>query len=184
LEYITGSGRTAFNNIGFAGTVARLFPPTTRRSSATTVDSAFTVSQKLVTPRYVSYNLNLESQVAKSCGADWICGSQDVTSFTSSTQPGEQRSGSTDTCANGTTIGYMHLLFEFRLHHQIETSAISNYNSLQASLKVQNLHGLTSTLNYTWAHSIDTATMAWISFQRRAARQQFQSACRARQFEL
>jgi hypothetical protein len=41
---------------------------------------------------------------------------------------------------------------------EIETSAESNYNSLQTSLKLQNLHGLTSTLNYTWAHSIDTAS--------------------------
>ncbi len=42
--------------------------------------------------------------------------------------------------------------------NQIETSAESNYNSLQTTLKLQNWHGLTSTLNYTWAHSIDTAS--------------------------
>ena len=42
--------------------------------------------------------------------------------------------------------------------NQIETSAISNYNSLQTTLKVQNWHNLTSTVNYTWAHSIDTAS--------------------------
>ena len=46
----------------------------------------------------------------------------------------------------------------FAYINQIETSAISNYNSLQASLKLQNWHGLTSTVNYTWAHSIDTAS--------------------------
>jgi hypothetical protein len=42
--------------------------------------------------------------------------------------------------------------------NQIETSAISNYNSLQGTLKLQNWHSLTSTVNYTWAHSIDTAS--------------------------
>jgi hypothetical protein len=42
--------------------------------------------------------------------------------------------------------------------NQIESSAISNYNSLQSTLKLQNWHSLTSTLNYTWAHSIDTAS--------------------------
>jgi hypothetical protein len=42
--------------------------------------------------------------------------------------------------------------------NQIETSAISGYNSLQSTLKIQNWHNLTSTLNYTWAHSIDTAS--------------------------
>jgi hypothetical protein len=42
--------------------------------------------------------------------------------------------------------------------NQIETTSMSNYNSLQASLKVQNWHGMTTTLNYTWAHSLDTAS--------------------------
>ena len=42
--------------------------------------------------------------------------------------------------------------------NQIETSANSNYHSLQASLQVRNHHGLSSTINYTWSHSIDNAS--------------------------
>ena len=42
--------------------------------------------------------------------------------------------------------------------NQIETSASSTYNSAQGTLKVQGWRGLTSTLNYTWAHSIDNAS--------------------------
>jgi hypothetical protein len=34
----------------------------------------------------------------------------------------------------------------------------SNYNSLQTSLRVQNWHGLTSSLGYTWAHALDYET--------------------------
>jgi hypothetical protein len=152
----------AFNNIGFAGTVAPTIPTDDSAIfSNYSPSSAFTVSQKLVTPRYVSYNLNLESQVAKKVAVQiGYVGSQGrhLFHFVDLNQVNNV-AGSTDTCANGTTIGYMQSCFSnFVYINQIETSAISNYNSLQASLKVQNLHGLTSTLNYTWAHSIDTAS--------------------------
>jgi len=74
-----------------------------------------------------------------------------------------------DSCGNGTTISYMQQCFPtytvgslvnttLVYANQIETSALSNYNSLQSTLKVQGWHGLTSTLNYTWSHSIDTAS--------------------------
>ena len=39
-----------------------------------------------------------------------------------------------------------------------ESSANSNYNALQTSLRVSDWHGVTSTLNYTWSHSIDDAS--------------------------
>ncbi len=40
----------------------------------------------------------------------------------------------------------------------IETTALSNYNSLQASLRLRHWKGLDATVNYTWSHSIDTAS--------------------------
>jgi hypothetical protein len=39
-----------------------------------------------------------------------------------------------------------------------QSTAISNYNSVQTSLKVRDFHGFTSTINYTYSHSIDTAS--------------------------
>jgi outer membrane receptor protein involved in Fe transport len=39
-----------------------------------------------------------------------------------------------------------------------EASANSNYHSLQASLRVNDWHGVTSTANYVWSHSIDDAS--------------------------
>ncbi len=42
--------------------------------------------------------------------------------------------------------------------NQFQSSASSNYNSLQASLNFRNWHRLTSTLSYTWSHSIDNAS--------------------------
>ena len=36
--------------------------------------------------------------------------------------------------------------------------ANSNYNALQTTLRIDNWHGLTTGLSYTWSHSIDTAS--------------------------
>ncbi len=42
--------------------------------------------------------------------------------------------------------------------YQQETSSNSTYNALQTSFRINDWHGLTSTLNYTWSHSIDDAS--------------------------
>ena len=42
--------------------------------------------------------------------------------------------------------------------NQEESTANSNYNSLQASLRVSGWHGLTSQTNFVWSHSIDNAS--------------------------
>jgi hypothetical protein len=42
--------------------------------------------------------------------------------------------------------------------NQVETSASSNYNSLQVSLTQRNWRGWTNSVNWTWGHSIDTAS--------------------------
>jgi len=42
--------------------------------------------------------------------------------------------------------------------NELESSATSNYNSMQVSFTQQNFHGFTHQLAYTWAHSIDTAS--------------------------
>ena len=42
--------------------------------------------------------------------------------------------------------------------NQLESSAVSHYHSLQTSLTMQNFHGWTNQISYTWSHSIDTAS--------------------------
>jgi hypothetical protein len=42
--------------------------------------------------------------------------------------------------------------------NQEESTANSNYNSLQTSLRVSSWHGLTSQTNFVWSHSIDNAS--------------------------
>jgi len=154
----------AFNNIGFAGTVAPTIVSGQPIFSNYASSSAFTVSQSLVTPRYLSYNLNIESQVARNVAVQiGYVGSEghhlfhfrDINQF-------NNVAGSIDSCGNGQTISYGQQCFANSFPdgyvNQVETTANSFYNSLQASLKIQNWHGVHSTLNYTWAHSIDNAS--------------------------
>jgi hypothetical protein len=152
----------AFNNITFAaspaGTTIVSGQPVYSGYSAS---SAFTVSQGIVTPRYVAYNLNLESQVAKKIAVQiGYVGSQGRHLFNlRDLNQVNNVSGSTYSCGNGTTITYGQQCFPSLVYlNQVQTGALSNYNSMQATLKLQNWHGMTSTLNYTWAHSIDTAS--------------------------
>jgi hypothetical protein len=171
--YNTNAGEAgpAFNGIGFASPVVPTISSNTPIFGNYTPSSVFTVDQKLVTPRYASYNFNIESQLAKNLSMQiGYVGSQgrhlfrfrDLNQF-------NNVDGSVDSCGNGQTISYGQQCFptystgsyvNIPLYYinQIETSALSNYNSLQATLKVQGWHGLTSTLNYTWSHSIDTAS--------------------------
>jgi hypothetical protein len=60
----TAEAGPAFNNIGFAQTVAPSVSDSPIFSNYQS-NSVFTVDQGLTTPRYVSYNLNIESQISK-----------------------------------------------------------------------------------------------------------------------
>jgi hypothetical protein len=170
----------AFNGIGFATpTVTGVDVagnPTSIISAGSPVfsgyapNSVFTVDQHLVTPRYVSYDLNIESQIAKKVALQiGYVGSQGrhLYHFRDLNQVNNE-SGPV-TCANGQKIQPGNVCYPsysigsftgipLVYLNQIETSAISNYNSLQTTLKVLNWHNVTSTVNYTWAHSIDTAS--------------------------
>ena len=43
--------------------------------------------------------------------------------------------------------------------NQVESNGTANYNSLQATIRTSNWHGLYSRFNYTWSHSLDTMTV-------------------------
>ncbi|MGD0731211.1 MAG: carboxypeptidase regulatory-like domain-containing protein [Terracidiphilus sp.] len=171
--YNTNAGQAgpAFNSIGFASPVVSTITAGVPIFGDYTPSSVFTVDQKLVTPRYGTYNLNIESQLTKKIALQiGYVGSQgrhlyhfrDLNQF-------NIVNGTVDQCGNGQTITYGEQCFptysvgsfvNIPLYYinQIETSAFSNYNSAQATLKMQGWHGVTSTLNYTWSHSIDDAS--------------------------
>lgn len=47
---------------------------------------------------------------------------------------------------------------EFRKVDIIRSVGTSSYNSLQMTLRMQNYHGLTTQVSYTWSHNIDTGS--------------------------
>lgn len=161
----------AFNGIGFASPVVSTITYGTAIFGNYSPSSVFTVDQNTSTPRYVSYGLNIQSQLAHAVAAELgYVGSQgrhlyhfrDLNQF-------NNVQGAIYTCPNGNKVAYGEQCYPTYSYgsysnitldylNQIETSSLSNYNSLQGTLKLLNWHSLTSTLNYTWAHSIDTAS--------------------------
>ncbi|HSZ63264.1 MAG TPA: TonB-dependent receptor [Terriglobales bacterium] len=111
----------------------------------------FTVDQRLRTPYVQNYNLNIEQQVnSKTAISIAYVGSSGRKLFRFiDLNQGDPATGVRPLSALGLPYGYV---LDF------QSSAISNYNSLQMRLNVRNLHGFTSTANYTFSHSIDTAS--------------------------
>jgi len=53
------------------------------------------------------------------------------------------------------------LPYNFFYLNYLQSASNSNYNSLQTSFRINDWHGLTTTFNYTWSHSIDDASDLW-----------------------
>jgi hypothetical protein len=61
--------------------------------------------------------------------------------------------------ANGTLNSNLYVNYPgFAQINQEENETNTNYNSLQAGVRVENRHGLTTQLSYTWSHEIDEVT--------------------------
>lgn len=107
----------------------------------------FTVDQRLRTPYVQNYNLNIEQQLApKTAISVAYVGSAGRKLF----RFNDLNQGDPATGIRPLSAFYYVLNFQ--------STAISNYNSLQVRLNVRDLHGFTSTVNYTYSHSIDTAS--------------------------
>jgi hypothetical protein len=127
------------------GTIApgvRVFDPCT--FAATDV---FTVDQGIRTPYIQVYNLNVQRELARNVALEvGYVGSAGRKLF---------RYRDINQLNPATGTGRFPALIYVNL---FESSANSSYNSLQTSLQIRNWHRFTSTLNYTWSHSIDTAS--------------------------
>ncbi len=108
---------------------------------------AWTVDQNIRTPYVQNYNLNVEQQLVNKVALQVAyVGSTGKKLF-------RFRDINQVDLATGNTkysgFGYI---------NQFESTAWSNYNSLQVTLKMQSWHGLTSQVNYNWSHSLDNAS--------------------------
>jgi hypothetical protein len=154
LPFNTFNPGPAYNGIGAdaitfsfspAATIAsgvRVFAPAT--FSATDV---FTVDQKTRTPYIHVYNVNVQQELARNVALEvGYVGSAGRKLF-------RYRDLNQVNPATG-AVAFPALVYV----NQFESTATSNYKSLQASLQIRNWHRLTSTLNYTWSHSTDNAS--------------------------
>jgi len=154
LPFNTFNAGPAYNGIGpdpitFSFSPAAILQPGVRVFDPSTFGATdvFTVDQKLRTPYVQVYNLTFEQQFGQHAALEvGYVGSQGRKLFRFVDL--NQANPSTGTVAFP-TLGFV---------NQIQTSASSSYNSLQASLRFRNWHGFNSSLNYTWSHSIDNAS--------------------------
>jgi hypothetical protein len=107
----------------------------------------FTVDQRLRTPYVQNYNLNVEQQLAPKTSIS--------VAYVGSA--GRKLFRFTDLNQAPPATG-VRPLSQYNYVLDFQSSAESSYNSLQVRLNVQDFRGFTSTLNYTYSHSIDTAS--------------------------
>ena len=126
----------------------------------------FTFDRNIRTPYMENYNLNIQQQLAGRVVAQiGYVGSQGhrLLRFRDLNQPGaaainaadilfgQQDFGSAARPFRSNPYGAYYMLNE-------ESTGKSNFNALQASLRVNQWHGVTSIINYSWSHSFDNSS--------------------------
>jgi outer membrane receptor protein involved in Fe transport len=118
----------------------------------------FAVDPKLRTPYVQNYNLNVQRELFKNGVLEvGYVGSHGTKLFRyrDINQPVNPRVSSARPFDNGPLAPSGGTFFYV---NQLETTANSNYNSLQTSFTVRDRHGFSSQINYNWSHSIDNAS--------------------------
>ena len=126
----------------------------------------FAVDQKIKTPYMENYNLNIQQQITSKVALQvGYVGSQGhrLWRFFDINQPNQAAINNCDLSLGvsacdfavprvfGSPAGSVYIFQE-------NSSGKSNYNSLQASLRVNGWHGLTSVVNYVWSQSLDNSS--------------------------
>ena len=115
----------------------------------------FTVDQKIRTPYVQNYNFNMEQELSANVGLQvGYVGSSGRKLFRYVDR--NQACPPSPTSINCPASTPAFPLFEYI--NTFQSSASSTYNALQVQLKIRNMHGFNSSLNYTWSHSIDNAS--------------------------
>lgn len=158
--YAIAAGQQIFPSAASASCVVT--PATATSAPIVQPCGAFTVSPNFATPYVVNYNFNvqqaLSSKVILQIGyvgneSRKLLGTVDinqaalqVTGSPSNASQLYAQQASRPFFSTNPTLGNI---------NQLGTLATGNYNSLQSTLRLANLHGVTSQINYTWSHSLD-----------------------------
>jgi len=129
---------------------------------ASSMPDAFGVDPKIRTPYMQNFNLNFQQQLGKKTVFQLgYVGSNGhkLLRFRDINQPNQAQITAADLdcgCINDASIRVLPTSLFYV--YWMEAAGNSTYNSLQGSLRVNDWHGLTSTLNYNWSHSIDDSS--------------------------
>ncbi len=130
---------------------------------ASLMSDRFGVDQHIRSPYLENYNLNLQQELTKHMVLEiGYVGSQGhkLFRFRDLNQPSQAQITAADlgcSCINDGSVPGRYTTAGTYFNYE-ESSANSNYDALQTSLRINGWHGLLSTLNYTWSHSIDDAS--------------------------
>jgi hypothetical protein len=154
LPFNTFNPGPAYNGIGADAVTFSFSPPAVIVPGVRVFDSStfsatdvFTVDQNIRTPYIHVYNANVQQELARNIAIEvGYVGSAGRKLF-------RYRDINQVNPATG-TVAFPAFVYV----NQFESTASSDYKSVQASLQIRNWHRLTSTLNYTWSHSRDNAS--------------------------
>jgi hypothetical protein len=166
----------AYNNIGSAailstsaagGTIVAGSPVYAPTTTCTFECDVFGFDRNIKTPYMENYNLNIQQQITSKAVVQLsYVGSQGhrLWRFFDLSQPSTAAINAADLACNcindfgnaarplaGNPYGAFYVLQE-------NSSGKSNYNSLQASFRINGWHGVTSIVNYAWSKSLDNSS--------------------------
>jgi len=125
---------------------------------ASGTSNLFSVSQNFKTPYLYNYSLNLQRSLGRAAVAQVGYVGSSGRHLLLLRDLNQAALGSDFTLAPGApnpTRPYYSQFPQFGVIDELESSGTSNYNSLQASLKLSSWHRLTSQFSYTFAHTLD-----------------------------
>jgi hypothetical protein len=170
LPFNTFNSGPAYNGIGPDAITFSFSPTATLSKTAPVFDPStfaatdvFTVDPKIRTPYIQVYNLNIQQELAKNVALEvGYVGSAGRKLFRyrdiNQLLPGPAAPPPPPPVAAPRAPLGPPPFPAFIYVNQFESTGSSSYNSLQFALKFRNWHRLTSTLNYTWSHSIDNSS--------------------------
>ena len=142
--------------------VAQILPNQPVYSGYSPEGDFFSVDPKMRTPYIQNFNLNLQQQLGRKAvlevGYVGSVGTK-LFRFLDINQPSQAEITAADlgcNCIN--SYGVPRTYSNFFYLNQQQSSANSNYNSLQSSLHISSWHGLSTQANFVWSHSIDSAS--------------------------
>jgi hypothetical protein len=139
------------SNSGVASTITSGEPVFTGFGTSSNL---FVTARNLPTPYMYNYNLNVQQQIAKPVVLEvGYVGSAGHHLFRFR-DINQQKL----VCEYGVSCDATFPYPDYGYINYLETSANSVYNALQTQLRVHNLHGFESTINYSFSHSIDNAS--------------------------